>query len=666
LTVLRLIVRIRSLEINYGVLSATSFRRKLTSNNMISLINIAVMRGQQLLLEDASLVVNNGQRVGVIGRNGSGKTSLFKAIAGQIPLEEGAIDLPNGLRWSMMAQETPGIDRSALEFVLDSHQEFRRIERAIEDAEKAHEDNKLASLLAEMDNINGYDIRYRAEQLLSGLGFSTSQFPNKVGSFSGGWRVRLNLASALMCPSDLLMLDEPTNHLDLEATVWLEQWLRRYDGTLLLISHDRTFLDSVTSHIVSFDNKKLESYKGNYSAYEKLRAEKMALQQAMYEKQQKRRSEIEDFVRRFRAKATKAKQAQSRLKELNKMQDIAPAHVDSPFRFEFFKMDYLPSVLLQVEDLGIGFDTPLLSGVDWSLLSDSRIGLLGFNGSGKSTMLKVLSGQLRQLAGAMLPAKKLKIGYYAQHQVDELNMQATPLQELRSVDAGLSEQDARDILGGFDFRGVRVDEVISNFSGGEKARLALAKVVTGRPNLLLLDEPTNHLDLEMVHALTVALQEYEGALVIVSHDRHLLANTVDEFYSIHQGNFTQFEGDLGEYEKWLVKEYAQLSVGSNSADLDEGAGIDKKKLRQEAAAKRIQLAPLRQAAKKIEKEIEKIQKELESIESSLADESLYIESNKSMLTKLLQNQGRLKTTLNDKEDKWFELETEMESAAQDI
>lgn len=631
---------------------------------MISLINIAVMRGQQLLLQDASLVVNNGQRVGVIGRNGSGKTSLFKAIAGQIPLEEGAIDLPNGLRWSMMAQETPGIDRSALEFVIDSHTDFRRIEKAIEQAKIDKEDAKLIALLAEMDNISGYDVRYRAEQLLSGLGFSTSQFLNNVGSFSGGWRVRLNLASALMCPSDLLMLDEPTNHLDLEATVWLEQWLRRYDGTLLLISHDRTFLDSVTSHIVSLDNKKLVSYKGNYTAYEKLRAEKMALQQAMYEKQQKRRAEIEDFVRRFRAKATKAKQAQSRLKELNKMQEIAPAHVDSPFRFEFFPLDYLPSVLLQVENLSIGFDKPLLEKVNWSLLSDSRIGLLGFNGSGKSTMLKVLSGQIRQLAGEQFPAKKLKIGYYAQHQVDELNMHATPLQELRSVDAGLSEQDARDILGGFDFRGARVEEAITNFSGGEKARLALAKVVTGKPNLLLLDEPTNHLDLEMVHALTVALQEYQGALVIVSHDRHLLANTVDEFYSIHQGNFTQFEGDLGEYEKWLVKEYSQITDISDGSSADNSPGLDKKKLRQEAAVKRAQLAPLRKVSKKIENEIEKIQKKLDAIEKSLADESLYTEAQKSTLTELLQSQGRLKTELADKEEKWFELEVEMESATQ--
>lgn len=628
---------------------------------MISLINISVMRGQQLLLEEASLVVKNGQRVGVIGRNGSGKTSLFKTIAGEIPLESGSIELPNGTRWSMMDQETPGIERSALEFVLDAHQEFRRLEAAIQDANDNQQDQKLALLLAEMDNINGYDIRYRAEQLLSGLGFASSQFTDNVGSFSGGWRVRLNLASALMCPAELLMLDEPTNHLDLEATVWLEQWLRRFEGTLLLISHDRTFLDSVTNQIVSLDSRKLDSYKGNYSAFEKLRAEKMALQQAMFEKQQQRRAEIADFVRRFRAKATKAKQAQSRLKELNRMQEIAPAHVDSPFHFQFFSTDYLPSTLLQVENLAIGFDKPLLRKLNWSVLSDSRIGLLGFNGSGKSTLLKVLAGQLEQLEGDILPAKKLRVGYYAQHQVDELDMQATPLQELRAVNPSLSEQDARDVLGGFNFKGARVDEAITNFSGGEKARLALAKVVTAKPNLLLLDEPTNHLDLEMVHALTVALQEFEGALIIVSHDRHLLANTVNEFYSIHQGHFTAFDGDLAEYEKWLVKEYTQLDQ-KNEKEADVSDVLDKKKLRQQAAVKRANLAPLRKAVKKLENEIEAIQKELQKIETSLADESLYSESSKTVLTDLLQNQGKLKAELSDKEEKWFELETEMESA----
>ena len=615
---------------------------------MISFSNLTLMRGQQILLQETNLVVHKGESCGVIGRNGSGKTSLFKSITGEIPIEEGAINLPAGLRWSMMEQETPGIDRTALEFVIDAHTEYRRIESEIAQAELTHNDNALARLHGQMETIDGYDIKYRAEQLLSGLGFSVEQFADKVGSFSGGWRVRLNLAAALMCPSDLLMLDEPTNHLDLEATVWLESWLKRYEGTMLIISNDRTFLDSVTDHIISFEGTALVNYKGNYSAYEKQRAEKMALQQALFAKQQKRRSEIEDFVRRFKAKASKAKQAQSRLKELNRMQDIAPAHVDSPFSFNFHGIDHLPSQLLLVEDLSIGFTAPLLSKLTWAVQADARIGLLGFNGSGKSTLLKVLSGALAPLAGSVAYAKKCRIGYYAQHQVDELDMQATPLQTVRRAEPSLGEQEARDFLGGFDFKGIRVDEKIEIFSGGEKARLALAKVVLEKPNLLLLDEPTNHLDLEMVHALTVALQNYEGALMIVSHDRHLLANTVDEFYSIHKGNFAEFKGDLKEYESWLLSEYSESKPPRE--DSAEGAtAVDKKVARQAAAAKREQLAPIRNEIKKIEKLIEKLQKELGDIEGKLADPTLYEEDNKTELTSLLQKQGRLKSELSDSE-----------------
>ncbi len=627
---------------------------------MISFSSITLMRGQQILLRGTSLVVHKGERCGVIGRNGSGKTSLFRSITGEIPLEEGTINLPSGLRWSVMEQETPGVDRTALDFVIDAHKDYRRIESDIAAAEATFDDNLLAKLHGQMEAIDGYDIKYRAEQLLSGLGFSVEQFENNVGSFSGGWRVRLNLAAALMCPSDLLMLDEPTNHLDLEATVWLESWLKRYDGTILVISHDRTFLDSVTDHIISFEGEMLASYKGNYSAYEKQRAERMALQQALFAKQQKRRSEIEDFVRRFKAKASKAKQAQSRLKELHRMQDIAPAHIDSPFRFEFAGLDHLPSQLLLVEGLSIGFSTPLISNLKWAVQADARIGLLGFNGSGKSTLLKVLAGALAPLAGTISTAKKLRVGYYAQHQVDELDMQATPLQTIRRTDPTMGEQEARDFLGGFDFRGNRVDELIEIFSGGEKARLAIAKVVLEKPNLLLLDEPTNHLDLEMVHALTVALQNYQGALIIVSHDRHLLANTVDEFYSIHKGNFAEFKGDLKEYESWLLAEYTQ-SDKAESRSASDSPVVDKKLARQVAAAKREQLAPIRNQIKKIEKEIEKIQKELADIEQELADSTIYDEKNKSKLTVLLQKQGTSKVQLADFEEKWFELESELES-----
>ncbi len=515
------------------------------------------MRGHQTLLQDVSLVLHKGQRTGVIGRNGCGKTSLFRALAGEIPLEQGDIKLPNGLRWSSMSQETPGLERTALEFVIDAHKEFRQLESLLKDAEERGDDNALAKLHGEIEVIDGYDIKHRAEQLLSGLGFAKAEFDNAVRTFSGGWRVRLNLAAALMCPSDLLMLDEPTNHLDLEATVWLEQWLLRYQGTILLISHDRTFLDAIINHVVSFENENLDLYTGTYSDYEKQRAEKMAQQQAMYVKQQRRRNEIDSFVRRFRYKESKANQAQSRLKELERMQEIAPAHVDSPFRFSFPDLDQLPSFLMQIEDLTIGFDKPLVTNMKMGIRSDSRIGLLGFNGSGKSTFLKVLAGQLEKMHGEIITAKKLRIGYYAQHQVDALNKQQTPMQiiakacEERGDRSPATDQEIKNFLGGFDFRNDRVNETIGNFSGGEKARLALAKVVWLKPNLLLLDEPTNHLDIEMVHALEMALQENSGAMIIVSHDRHLLSNTVDEFYSIHNGVFAEFKGSIHDYETWL-------------------------------------------------------------------------------------------------------------------
>lgn len=607
------------------------------------------------------MVLRDGQRTGVIGRNGSGKTSLFRALSGEIPLEQGEIDMPTGLRCASMEQETPGSDRSAVDYVIDAHSQYRKLERSLNQAEQCGDDMQMAKCHSELENIGGYDVSNRAEQLLSGLGFATELFSKPVSSFSGGWRVRLNLAAALMCPSDLLMLDEPTNHLDLEATIWLEQWLQRYRGTLLLVSHDRTFLDSVIEHVISFENRSLTAYKGNYSAFEKQRAEKMALQSAFYEKQQRRRAEIEDFVRRFRAKASKARQAQSRLKELNRMQDIAPAHVDSPFRFQFPLPDQLPPFLLQTESLSIGFDQPLAQNINLNIRSDSRLGLLGFNGSGKSTLLKVLAGKMHQLTGSITKAKKLRIGYFAQHQVDELDMQATPIELLQSIDVQRSRQEIRDFLGGFDFRGTRVDESISNFSGGEKARLALAKIVWQKPNLLLLDEPTNHLDLEMCHALTVALQQYRGAMIMVSHDRYLLANTVDEFYSIHEGIFGEFKGDLHDYENWLKLSSKQSLKGKSQSSAANRVRPDRKEQRQLAAAKREQLAPLKKQEKKLETQIDKIQDKLGIVEKSLADKSLYIDENKSSLTGILQEQGKLKSLLREKEEAWLLLQEELEN-----
>ena len=626
---------------------------------MISLNNISLMRGNQLLIADSSLTLSGGQRIGIIGRNGAGKTSLFKALEGDIPLEQGAIEVPNGLRTSTMSQETPGSQRSALEFVIDADTAYRTLERALQQAEADDDHAAMARLHSELDNIEGYSIRNRAEQLLSGLGFSTDLFDKPVSRFSGGWRVRLNLAAALMCPSDLLMLDEPTNHLDLEATVWLEQWLQRYPGTLLIISHDRSFLDTVIEQVVSFEGNKLVAYRGNYSAFEKLKAERLALQQAMYEKQQRRRTEIENFVRRFRAKASKAAQAQSRLKELDRMQDIAPAHIDSPFSFRFADHDQLPDFLMQVEQLSIGFAEPLVERINLSILADTRIGLLGFNGSGKSTLLKVLSEQHPPLAGEITRARKLKVGYYAQHQVDELNQQSTPFELIQQLDPKASAQEIRNYLGGFDFKGERINEQISVFSGGEKARLALARVVRSQPNLLLMDEPTNHLDLDMVHALTVALQHYSGALIIVSHDRHLLGNTVDAFYSIRKGVFAEFKGDLKDYEKWLGKqESASHKLEERAATTRAGTTshkLDKKHLRQEAAAKREREAPMRKREKQLERKMDDLNSKLQSLETQLSDSTLYDDSNKKQLKDLLQRQGELKTQLADIEEAWMEV-----------
>ncbi|MCG8415637.1 MAG: ATP-binding cassette domain-containing protein [Pseudomonadales bacterium] len=622
---------------------------------MISLNNVSLMRGNQMLFEDASLTLRVGQRTGVIGRNGAGKTSLFKALSEEIPIEQGSIELPNDLRTSTMSQETPGSTRSAVDFVIDADKPFRELEQAIAKAEAAGDHDAVAHLHSDLENIDGYNITNRAEQLLSGLGFHKDMFEQPISNFSGGWRVRLNLAAALMCPSDLLMLDEPTNHLDLEATVWLEQWLQRYQGTLLIISHDRSFLDAVIDHVISFEGARLVTYTGNYSAYEKLRAQRLALQQAMMAKQQKRREEIENFVRRFRAKASKATQAQSRLKELNRMQDIAPAHIDSPFKFQFPELDQLPDFLMQIRDLTIGFDSPLVNKITLGIRSETRIGLLGFNGSGKSTLLKVLAEQMQAMDGQITRAKKLKVGYYAQHQVDELNQQSTPFEIIQRLDPKASSQEIRNFLGGFDFRGERINEKIGIFSGGEKARLALAKVVRNSPNLLLMDEPTNHLDLEMVHALTVALQEYQGALVIVSHDRHLLGNTVDEFYSIHQGVFAEFKGDLKDYEKWIGK---QVAV-NQSAQKDNGATslpkVDKKQQRQDAAAKREAQAPLRKQEKQLEKEIDKINVALKKIEEQLSDSGMYEDKNKAKLTEILQQQGELKSQLAETEEVWMEV-----------
>ena len=633
---------------------------------MIHLNNISLTRGKKKLLSEANILIPKAQRVGVIGRNGCGKTSLFRTISDGLTLDSGTIDKPSGLRISLMNQETPGLDRSAIDFVIDAHSEYRALEKKRLAAEKLQDGKALTMILDRLDAIGDYQIENVAQQILTGLGFSPEDYDKPIEQFSGGWRVKLNLAASLLCPSDLLMLDEPTNHLDLEATVWLEEWLLRYKGTLLLISHDRTFLDNVIDHVISFEHGQLKTYIGNYSAFEIQRAERLALESALYKKQQHRKKQIEAFIRRFRAKASKAKQAQSRMKELERMQEVASAHVDSPFQFEILKSSFSPNFLLQADELTIGYEKPLVSQIKLAVRAESRIGLLGFNGSGKSTLIKVLSGQLDKLSGTLTKSKNLRIGYYAQHQVDVLDPSATPVEIItnsasKSTASSLgTEQEIRDFLGGFHFQGSKADEAIGYFSGGEKTRLALAEVVSSKPNLLLLDEPTNHLDLEMCHALEMALQNYEGAMIIISHDRHLLANTVNEFYAIYSGNFSEFVGSIHDYEVWL-KNKSEQSIKNRIQNHETGADrIQKKELRQIAAANRQKLAPLKRQLKLLESDIENISLELEFIEKELLSEEIYEPGRKTDLAGITEKQGRLKSLLQNKENEWYKIQQQLE------
>ncbi|MGM0633238.1 MAG: ABC-F family ATP-binding cassette domain-containing protein [Pseudomonadota bacterium] len=630
---------------------------------MISLRNARLMRGEQVLLEQTDLTIHKGRKIGVIGRNGSGKTSLFACLTGQIGLDQGDLDMPEGLRIAWMQQETRGHSRSAVDHVIDGDHRYRAVEQRLMSAEQRDDTDGIVQAHSELDRMNAYDIDARARQLLSGLGFSTDEFDRPVSAFSGGWRIRLNLAAALMAPSDLLLLDEPTNHLDLEATLWLEQWLNRYEGTLLIISHDRGFLDRVIDHVISFEDGRLILYRGNYTAYEKQRAERLAQQQAMAEKQQRRRTEIEAFVARFRAQANKARQAQSRLKELDRMQEIAPAHIDSPVSFRFRPADKLPGELLGIDNGVIGIEGhPLVSPVNLRLQPGSRIGLLGLNGSGKSTLLRTLAGRLPLLDGKLDTSRHLRIGYFAQHQVDEMDGRQSALNLLQEADPIAREQHLRNFLGGFDFHGDRVTEPVSNFSGGEKSRLALAIIAWQQPNLLLLDEPTNHLDMEMRRALTVALQEYEGGLVIVSHDRHLLDNTVDEYAVIRDGRFREFDGTLDDYARWLqaqqqVDATATLTAPGHASSAEPP---DARSRRQDAAARRQAVAPLRKEVRVLETSIDDLNRRLSGLEDSLADSSLYEPDNKNQLTTLLQQQAELRSELQHIEQQWLEKAAELE------
>ncbi len=520
---------------------------------MIQFRQLTLTRGVRRLIEDATLQIHAGWRVGVVGANGSGKSSLFALLRGDIQSEAGDCELPRDWRVASVAQETPPLPQPAIDFVLDGDEELRRVERAITAADAAHDGRALAELHVRFEAIDGYSARARAAALLAGLGFATADLERPVADFSGGWRMRLNLAQALVSRADLMLLDEPTNHLDLDAVVWLERWLASYRGTLLLVSHDRDFLDGTVTHVVHLERGVLTLYTGNYTAFETQRAARLAVQQAMYEKQQREIAHMTSFVERFRAKASKARQAQSRLKALDRLEHIAAAHVDSVFDFEFPEPLRAPDPLLTLEDAALGYgDRAVVRNVQLSLRPGARLGLLGPNGAGKSTLIKTLAGGQPLLAGRRVAGHGLETGYFAQHQVEQLRGDESPLRHLIRQDPRAREQDLRNYLGGFDFRGDMADAPVEPFSGGEKSRLALALLVRKRPNLLLLDEPTNHLDLEMRHALTRALAGYEGSLVLVSHDRALLRTVCDSFMLVADGRAVPFDGDLDDYLAWLT------------------------------------------------------------------------------------------------------------------
>ncbi|SEO50000.1 ATP-binding cassette domain-containing protein [Aquisalimonas asiatica] len=628
---------------------------------MLNLVNLTLRRGTEALLRDASATVRPGERVGLVGANGTGKSSLFALIRGELQPDAGECTLPPGLVMAHVAQETDATERPAVEFVMDGDAELREIESQLRDAEAADQGERIATLHGRIDSIGGYSARARAGALMHGLGFGPDDENTPVARFSGGWRMRLNLARALMCRSDLLLLDEPTNHLDLDAVLWLQDWLRSYPGTLLLIAHDRDFLDAVTQRILHLEQQTIHGYTGNYSDFERQRAERLAQQQAAYERQQAEIQRIQRFVDRFRAQATKARQAQSRVKTLERMEALSPAHVDSPFRFAFREPTHLPRPLLTLDKVSTGYDhTPVVSGINLALAPGDRLGILGPNGAGKSTLVRLLAGEQALLSGSREPAHQLRIGYFAQHQLEQLDPNASPVVHLQRLDDKAKELDLRNYLGGFGFQGDMALSPVAPFSGGEKARLVLAMLVYQRPNLLLLDEPTNHLDLDMRHALTMALQDYAGALVVIAHDRHLLRSTTDRLLLVADGRASAFDGDLDDYARWLAeRRTAGTPAAARSAD---GGSGNRKEQRQRAAERRKQLQPLRKEVKRLESDVERLSARVQEVEDALADPALYEESAAARLQELLSEQARLRDDMERRESDWMDAMERLEQA----
>ncbi|QRN33899.1 ABC transporter ATP-binding protein [Pectobacterium brasiliense] len=633
---------------------------------MIVFSSLQIRRGVRVLIDNATATVNPGQKVGLVGKNGCGKSTLLSLLKGEISADGGSATFPQNWSLAWVNQETPALDKPALDYVIDGDREFRQLEAALQTANEENDGNAIATLHGKLDAIQAWTIQARASSLLNGLGFSQSQLQQPVSAFSGGWRMRLNLAQALICRSDLLLLDEPTNHLDLDAVIWLEKWLKNYTGTLVLISHDRDFLDPVVTKILHIEQQSLNEYTGNYSSFERQRATRLAQQQSLYEHQQERVAHLQHYIDRFRAKATKAKQAQSRIKMLERMELIAPAHVDNPFRFSFRAPESLPNPLMKMEKVSAGYnDKLILESIKLNLVPGSRIGLLGHNGAGKSTLIKLLAGTLAPLKGEIGLAKGVKLGYFAQHQLEFLRADESPLQHLVRLAERETEQQLRDYLGGFGFQGDKVTEITERFSGGEKARLVLALIVWQRPNLLLLDEPTNHLDLDMRQALTEALIDFEGALVVVSHDRHLIRSTTDDLYLVHDQKVEPFDGDLEDYQQWLVglqrqENAADETPKENAANSAQGRKDQKRR----EAELRTQTQPLRKQITKLEEQMEKLGETLAALEARLADSAIYDISRKAELTDCLQQQTKVKIELEETELSWLDAQEQLEQMMQ--
>ncbi len=640
---------------------------------MIFFSNLILKRGQTVLLENANATINPKQKVGLVGKNGCGKSSLFALLKNEIGAEGGEVNYPANWTLSWVNQETPALDTSALDYVIEGDRLYCRLQQELAQANADNDGNAIARIHAQLDTIDAWTIQSRAAALLHGLGFSQDELQRPVKSFSGGWRMRLNLAQALLCPSDLLLLDEPTNHLDLDTVIWLERWLVQYQGTLILISHDRDFLDPIVNKILHIENQQLYEYSGDYSSFEIQRAAKLAQQTALYRQQQQKISHLQKYIDRFKAKASKAKQAQSRVKALEKMELIAPAYVDNPFTFAFRDPLSLPNPLVMIDKASAGYKVnesaventiEILCKIKLNLVPGSRIGLLGKNGAGKSTLIKLLAGELTALSGTVQPAKGVQLGYFAQHQLDTLRAEESALWHLQKIAPQQTEQELRNYLGSFAFHGDKVKQAVESFSGGEKARLVLALIVWQRPNLLLLDEPTNHLDLDMRQALTEALVDYQGSLVVVSHDRHLLRNTVEEFYLVHDKQVEEFNGDLDDYAKWLNDINTQSNENKNGGKAqsdNENSAQNRKEQKRREAELRQQSAPLRKKTAEYEKQMEKLSAQLTQIERQLADSDLYEAKNKEKLTALLSEQVQCKKALEEVEAEWLNAQEKLEA-----